>query len=232
MNYLQIYNQIIFDPRNHLLKKGEYEIHHIIPRSLGGSNEQFNLVKLRPRFHYVCHWLLTKIYSGENRNKMISALHFMIHGRQGNFIRISSHIYEKLKFEFCSVQSERMKGFQHTEETKQNMRKPKSESHKNSLRKIIKTQQHRKNLSVSCKGRIVKQATKQLISNAGMNNKNCVGRIVTEDMKVKIRNKRKLQIMNPVTDLTRFRFRVARMTVAACKRISNGTLKIDDWKFL
>jgi len=37
-----------------------YEKHHIIPRSLGGSNENKNLVNLSLREHFICHLLLTK----------------------------------------------------------------------------------------------------------------------------------------------------------------------------
>jgi hypothetical protein len=39
---------------------GYTEKHHIIPKSLGGSNDSANLVALTAREHYVCHWLLTK----------------------------------------------------------------------------------------------------------------------------------------------------------------------------
>lgn len=38
-----------------------YEEHHIIPKSLGGSNKKENLVLLLPREHFICHWLLTKM---------------------------------------------------------------------------------------------------------------------------------------------------------------------------
>ena len=36
------------------------ESHHIIPKSLGGSDDQINLVDLTAREHFICHWLLTK----------------------------------------------------------------------------------------------------------------------------------------------------------------------------
>jgi hypothetical protein len=37
------------------------ERHHIIPKSLGGSNKKENLVVLTAREHFICHWLLTKM---------------------------------------------------------------------------------------------------------------------------------------------------------------------------
>lgn len=50
-----------------------YERHHILPRSLGGLNNTDNLVLLTPREHFVCHWLLTKMTSGESHQKMLCA---------------------------------------------------------------------------------------------------------------------------------------------------------------
>lgn len=54
-----------------------YESHHIIPRSLGGSNEKSNLVLLTPREHYIAHLLLTKMCEGNFKYKMIWALHVL-----------------------------------------------------------------------------------------------------------------------------------------------------------
>ncbi len=48
-----------------------YEKHHIIPKSLGGSNDESNLVLLIPEEHYECHYLLTDMVEGEARAKMI-----------------------------------------------------------------------------------------------------------------------------------------------------------------
>lgn len=54
----------------------EGEIHHIIPKSLGGLNDKHNLVKLTYREHYICHLLLTKMCSDKNHEiKMCWALH-------------------------------------------------------------------------------------------------------------------------------------------------------------
>lgn len=39
-----------------------YERHHIIPRCLGGGDEEENITNLTPREHYIAHKLLTKIY--------------------------------------------------------------------------------------------------------------------------------------------------------------------------
>lgn len=38
----------------------EYERHHIVPRSEGGSNKKSNKVRLTPKEHHVCHLCLIK----------------------------------------------------------------------------------------------------------------------------------------------------------------------------
>lgn len=54
-----------------------YEEHHVIPKSLGGTNEKTNLVKLTPREHFFAHLLLAKITEGIDQIKMTHALKFM-----------------------------------------------------------------------------------------------------------------------------------------------------------
>ena len=47
--------------------EGYGEVHHIIPKCLGGSDDPSNLVKLTAEEHYVAHQLLVKIYPGNSR---------------------------------------------------------------------------------------------------------------------------------------------------------------------
>lgn len=51
-----------------------HEKHHIVPKSLGGSNDKNNLVRLTFREHYICHRLLVKMTFGDDRRKMACAL--------------------------------------------------------------------------------------------------------------------------------------------------------------
>lgn len=55
-----------------------YEIHHVVPRSFGGSDDPANLVFLSPCEHLVAHWLLTKFLLGTERWKMIRVLETML----------------------------------------------------------------------------------------------------------------------------------------------------------
>lgn len=67
MNYQKIYDAIIEKAKIRGDIKGYYEKHHIIPKSLSGSNIKSNLVNLTYKEHYLCHRLLTKIYPLEKK---------------------------------------------------------------------------------------------------------------------------------------------------------------------
>ena len=55
--------------------KGDYfEKHHVVPKSLGGSNTPDNLVLLTFREHFICHRLLCKMTSGSSKRKMQHAV--------------------------------------------------------------------------------------------------------------------------------------------------------------
>lgn len=57
------------------------ERHHVIPRSMGGSDSKSNLVNLTYREHFLCHWLLTKMVDGKEYHRMLSALSKMRRAR-------------------------------------------------------------------------------------------------------------------------------------------------------
>lgn len=81
MNYSKHYNTLINRSQLANRKKGHgiyYELHHIIPKCLGGSNLKENLVLLTGREHFIAHQLLTRIYP--DTPKLIFALHMMTVG--------------------------------------------------------------------------------------------------------------------------------------------------------
>jgi hypothetical protein len=90
------------------------ERHHIIPRSLGGTDDAENITFITTREHFVCHWLLIKIYSiGEEHWKMLNALRMMRaeNSNQKRYsTKITSRVYAKLKQEYALLQGERVKG--------------------------------------------------------------------------------------------------------------------------
>ena len=89
------------------------ERHHIIPQSLGGSNDKDNLVDLTAREHFICHWLLIKMTEGENRGKMLYALNGMKAEnkyQQRYSSSITARVYERYRIEHAENHSKRMKG--------------------------------------------------------------------------------------------------------------------------
>lgn len=73
--YTRWYYNIITNAQLRILPVDIYiEKHHILPRSLGGTNIDNNLVKLTAREHFICHLLLTKMTTGQNKHKMSKAL--------------------------------------------------------------------------------------------------------------------------------------------------------------
>lgn len=91
MNYKKIYNDFISDRLNKQEINGYYEVHHIVPKSYGGSDDSENLIKLTAKDHFFAHELLAKIYKG----KMIFALNMMCRTRE--VTHKSKHIYEIFK---------------------------------------------------------------------------------------------------------------------------------------
>lgn len=94
--YTQWYKSIINAAKQRDIKSLNCytEKHHIIPKSLGGSNCKNNIVTLLPREHYICHLLLTQMLTGKNRAKMIFSLS-LLKGKTTH----NSHVYNALKVE-------------------------------------------------------------------------------------------------------------------------------------
>ena len=81
MNYRKIYDALITRAKTRNID-GYFEIHHIIPRCMGGSDSDDNLARLSPEEHYLAHQLLVKIYP-ENK-ALINAAVMMIPRRPSN----------------------------------------------------------------------------------------------------------------------------------------------------
>ena len=75
MNYARIYDEFIADRRLKPAPDGYSEVHHVVPRSMGGGNNAINLIRLTPEDHYFAHLLLAKAHGG----KMWNALYAMCH---------------------------------------------------------------------------------------------------------------------------------------------------------
>lgn len=97
MNYLKHYNLLIETRKklNRQKSKGDFlEKHHIIPKSMGGTDEDSNLVLLTGREHFLAHWLLWRHYRDRKTAAMFNAMNRTGRGQK----RItSSRGYEEAK---------------------------------------------------------------------------------------------------------------------------------------
>jgi hypothetical protein len=155
---------------------GIVENHHIVPRSLGGSDDIENLVKLTPREHFICHLLITKCCPDKlSTYKMVTAAHHMMHlrgNKTNRSYKITSRTYEMLKTKYIALHSERMKSL--TAEQKSKFAKCRTGT--------IQSQEERDKRSASLKGRKITELHRQRISQANK------GRRLSEETKEKMRN--------------------------------------------
>jgi hypothetical protein len=110
--YKQWYTDITDRAKNRVLETYT-ESHHIVPRSLGGGDEANNLVNLTAREHFVCHWLLVKMTTGQEHHKMLNALRMMRAEKQGQQrynTKITARVYENIKQEYAELQSKQFTG--------------------------------------------------------------------------------------------------------------------------
>lgn len=109
--YTKIYYKVIENATN-VRVKGKTQRHHIIPESIGGSNDPDNLVHLTHKEHFVCHHLLTKMTTGEEWVSMVRAMHCMkAKGREkSRFTEGTARAFAHNKKNYSKIASERMSG--------------------------------------------------------------------------------------------------------------------------
>ena len=96
--YTNWYYKIISHAQSRIID-GYVEKHHIVPKSLGGTDDRSNLVILTAKEHFICHLLLTRMTVGANKRSMWHAVWNMANQRREYQIRyrISSRTYETIK---------------------------------------------------------------------------------------------------------------------------------------
>jgi hypothetical protein len=87
------YNRYIkfIETRRNRTVRGAFDKHHIIPKSMGGSDEISNIIKLTYREHFLAHWMLWKAFDNA---QMTHAFWFMTQKKMSN---LSSRTYQVLK---------------------------------------------------------------------------------------------------------------------------------------
>jgi hypothetical protein len=144
MNYRAHYDKLVARGQRTLIH-GYREQHHIIPKCMGGTDDEENLVYLTAEEHYVAHQLLVKMYP-DNR-KLIHAANMMCvkDGKQ----KRNNKEYSWLK----QRRSDAMKNRVITDEARKNM--------SNSAKGHVKSDEHRKNLSIANLGKSQKPCSEE-----------------------------------------------------------------------
>lgn len=118
MDYLKIYKNLIRKAKHRKNFQGYVERHHVIPKSFGGSNKRYNIVKLSAREHFIAHRLLVKVCDkiyGQNHiltKKSKRAVYSFVNRKscKDSDLKINSRIYSRLKKEQSISQSDYMRG--------------------------------------------------------------------------------------------------------------------------
>ncbi len=109
-----MYDQLIEKAKLRGLDKkvldGYFEKHHILPKSLGGGDEPYNLVLLTAREHFIAHLLLWK--ANPTNRPLIRAAYLMGNRRKGAGgkiaiqTKINSREYKELREAYSEIASE------------------------------------------------------------------------------------------------------------------------------
>lgn len=204
MNYEKIYYDLMNKRKvNKLTKNSQYcERHHIIPKSLGGSNSSNNLVNLTPKEHFIAHRFLerfTRIKYGKNSKEyksMAQALWFMIHDKKYPMIKMTSKEYAAIRTRYAlSISGKNNRWFGITgSASKSYGRKHSKESNKaNSIAHIGRKHMHN---PITDEAAFVRKNEIQLYLQNGY----VLGMSQHERNSISKRNTKQKHMYNPITD--------------------------------
>lgn len=134
---------------------GYCEVHHIVPKSLGGTNDKSNLISLTARQHYIAHWMLWKALGG------VAGRSFFMMSNFGKYGQVNSKTYGLARKDYSEQVKEQMAKKPNipafTPEHREKLRRAKLG------RKL--SSQHRENIGLASRGRKCSEETKMKISN-------------------------------------------------------------------
>lgn len=105
--YTKWYFNIVGRASTRILQ-GYVEKHHIIPKCLGGSNDDKNIIELTAREHFICHWLLTKMVDEiKPKYKLWNAFSCMLYRENSNQVRykVNSKTFTRIKEQGAIIKS-------------------------------------------------------------------------------------------------------------------------------
>jgi len=184
MNYKRQYDLLIEKAQHRDALQGYTELHHIIPRCMGGSDSPENLVSLTAREHYLAHRLLYMHYKTPKLAYAWKAMYWSNPKKR----KLTSRQYEKIKVAISeSLTGRPVKPF--TEEHRKNISKAQkgkvlSEEHRKKIsdagRKRVFSEETRAKISQALRGKPVSDETKQKLSEVRK------GRILTKEHREKL----------------------------------------------
>lgn len=157
MDYKKHYELLIQTRKDRTIDNSKYyECHHIIPRSMGGSNHKNNLIYLTAREHFIAHWLLWRIYS----NRQMAFAFFSMCYMSKNKIIVSSRAFEESKLARREFIIENNKKYHKGKKLTPDQIKIISDRFKG----VSKSDEHRFKISKALKGKKKSQSHKDKLS--------------------------------------------------------------------
>lgn len=114
--YTRWYFNIIYKSRD-IKINGATERHHVFPKSIfleykNLCDYKWNEAHLTFREHYICHWLLIKMTTGDDYFKMLYAFNFINAMSKKKYnTKITSRAYKVIKEKLSYFNSQRMKNY-------------------------------------------------------------------------------------------------------------------------
>ena len=174
--YYKTYNQLI-DKCIKMESEGYSEeiyteVHHILPKCMGGTNDKNNLVRMPVKYHIIAHLLLNCIYP--DNFDLIKAAILMTTTRDGE--RVSTRIISRLRIESSMKQKQKIvsedtrrkistsrKGIIYSIDTRKKMSESKKGNKNPNFGKSL-SKEHREKISISNKGKVISEKQRKAIS--------------------------------------------------------------------
>lgn len=120
MNYKQIYDNICKRGQERERVSGEYyEVHHILPRCMGGTDDVTNLTTLTGREHFIAHLILMRLHP--DIPEIIYSAWLMANKggiKKRRKYKVSARVYASLKVEWSIRMKKLRTGTHHSEEVR------------------------------------------------------------------------------------------------------------------